>query len=199
MARGRKPIEINLALLQQCIDEVESKEIPSTRSDLHEKVTDLYNSKTKKPIKSYVVMLRIKDDSVKCKTPMGKRGIQAGQAMPANINRTGRKPKSNSALEPYRAFVAAWKEKYGDIPSLRGRLARAAKGSLKALSQLKCIACSGFSQAEVKGCASFSCALYPVRPYQHVTVNGEELEEETIQMPDNTTDIDDDDMNELVA
>jgi len=201
MARGRKPAQVNIVLLQSCITEVESKGLPSTRSELHDKVVELYNSKCTVKINASVVLTRIANNLVKCNTPVGQRGRKAGQTLRVGSKPAGRKPKTEADLKPYRDFVEAWTKMYGEVPSCKGRLARAAKGSMKALIELKCIACSGFSQAEVKACASFSCSLHPVRPYQHVTVNGNDIEEEIndIEIPDNDTDFDDGDLSELVA
>lgn len=143
--------------LQKAINEVEATQIFTNRTDLSKAVEShsfCVNFKPK-PITAAVVIARIREFGLECKTPLGKRGRQKGET----IVRTN-KPKKTST-EANNALTKYMGPKYKSLAD------KIIGGSRQAATKAYCIQCVGFENvaAEIRNCKVLSCPLYNFRPY----------------------------------
>jgi hypothetical protein len=157
MARGRKPIPVEKAKLQEVIANLESASSFTSRNALWESVANTDYAKGI-GLSSQVAMLKAKAFGLEIKTPLGKRGRSKGDGPVPNA---GKRKGKRIALE----IVQEMKKEFH--PSLHKKIDRAAKGSMKAAIALKCIDCTAGSKKEVALCVMTTCPLWGYRPYQH--------------------------------
>jgi hypothetical protein len=66
--------------------------------------------------------------------------------------------------------------------SFQRTIEKARKGSLSAAVKVQCGHCVGFENTaeNIRGCSTTMCAIFPFRPYQNVTINGnDDIDDET--------------------
>lgn len=109
-----------------------------------------------KPITAAVVTARIRKFGLVCKTPLGKRGRQKGEAIVRS-----NKPKKTST-EANDALIKYMTPKYKSLAN------KIIGGSRQAATKAMCIQCVGFENAanEIRNCTVFSCPLFNFRPYK---------------------------------
>jgi hypothetical protein len=93
------------------------------------------------------------------------RGLTAEERQAGNLARKGnRRRRAEEAAASVDALLA---DADGPVPQLAQQVAaRARKGNLKALVQLKCWECSCWQRTEIAHCPVTTCPLHAVRPYR---------------------------------
>lgn len=179
---ARIKVEISKSELEAIIHDLETNNgAYKNRSALHEAVanTDWAKNFQPKPITPSVVALRIEEFGIEPLTPKGKRGRSEGFVAPKYDGEKRRQNKeailSNPrAIEIYDRLIDA-------APAvLHKTIERARRGSVRSAIKAQCCHCVGFENmaANIRGCSATLCALYPYRPYQTVSVNGQEIEDD---------------------
>lgn len=189
---ARIKLEIPKDELLRTINEVESSHPNGqfdNRSMLHEAVanTDWAKSFKPKPATASVVGLRIAEFNIDCKTPKGKRGRSGCfSGPPKDVKRITRrqKYKLNPQLEEHFNKLEDFINVQGGGSTWLNALNRAKKGSIKAMIRLNCAACVGFENVaqQVGGCTGAGiCPMWAERPYQNLTVNGDDVDLDALQ------------------
>jgi len=164
----------------------------ATLTLLHEAVaaTDWAKNHQPKAVSASVVGLRIKEFEIEPITKPGKRGRSDGFGGRPAGPRTSRKDKINTPVN--NAIFDKLLEQAPD--SFHKTIERARNGSLTAAIKVNCAQCVGFEHisAFVGGCSTKDCSLYPFRPYQTVTKDGQRIDEdidedEVIEVESETT------------
>lgn len=157
----KKSANVDLKVLQSCICEVEQN--PCTnRSDLFQKVSDVYNKRTDQSCSwATLANIALKND-LEMKTPKGKKG----QGL-----RRGKRTTKAEKFQKNPAIVEAIEKMQQSIPrSLQKRylpvIEKVREGSRTAAVKLKCLDCSGWQPKEVRNCLCHDCPLWAFRPYQ---------------------------------
>lgn len=178
---ARVKVEISKGELEEVIQTLETKNGPyKNRSALHDAVaeTDWAKSYDPKPITASVVGLRIAEFGIEPLTPKGKKGRPAG--FNPQVNQAKRRQKKKAILSNPRVDEI-FNRLAKDAPtSLQRTIELARNGSMAAAVKVQCCHCVGFESAaeNIRGCSAKMCALYPFRPYQTVTINGEDADED---------------------
>lgn len=172
--------------LEASIVEAEAGGPLANRSALHIAVEGIYNLKEPpKQITSAVIGLRIKEWSLSCATPIGKRGRAKGESFGGvKGKRTSRSEKFQKNPKVISGFKKLRKElsvKFQDgkpaFPSSAlSMMNRLESGSMKAAVALKCLDCAGGSILDVKLCNCNSCPLFAFRRWTEDTVTETEKE-----------------------
>ncbi len=154
MARGRKKLVLDRAEFQAVINELESRQNFNTRSELCMAIeeTDFAKRQKPRPLTWSVAMARIKDMGIECKTQNRQRKQKLSSPC-VTSERMSSHSKTFRLLEK-------------EYPAYKSLIARAAKGSLRAVIKLKCLDCTCGQKREIKYCQCFACPLYPQRPFQ---------------------------------
>jgi hypothetical protein len=179
---ARVKVEITKGELEEVIQTLEAENGPyKNRSALHDAVaeTDWAKYQDPKPITAAVVGLRIAEFGIEPLTPKGKKGRPAG--FNPQINQAKRRQTKKAILSNPRVDII-FDRLAKDAPvSLQRTVERARRGSLAAAVKVQCCHCVGFEQAaeNIRGCSATMCALYPFRPYQSITVNGEDADDDS--------------------
>jgi len=189
---ARIKLEIPKDELQRTINQVESSHPNGqfeNRSLLHDAVADTDWAKNfdPKPVTASVVCLRIAELNIDCKTPKGKRGRSGGfSGPPRDVKRITRrqKYKLNPQLEDHFNKLEEYIKSQGCGETWLRTLQKVRKGSVKAMIRLNCAACMGFENVavNVRGCtAAGVCPMWAERPYQNLTVNGDDVDLDALQ------------------
>lgn len=168
---AKTAIQVDRTLLENIIANVESNGPLINRNALYKKVSESYNagiaSRGLKPIKAGVVFLRIRDWGLQVKTPIGKRGRQAGSSFPGSAaNRKSRSDKFKSDPVVQKSFKSIRQYIGNEAPRLLPIVDRIEDGSMKAAVKLKCLECCNWQPNEVAKCSVNDCALFAFRPYK---------------------------------
>ena len=171
----KKNREINKAVLEKAILQVEKKGPLPGLVIMQTAVTELYNSgklgEITDEITPSIVGLRIKAWNIPIKTVAGKKGgdgshLHAGRAMRGPRVSRADKLKSNpevqKGIKQLRAEINSIPEARRFLPIVDAMV----KGSMSKAVKLKCIECSNYQTSEVRDCVILSCPLFPFRPYQ---------------------------------
>jgi len=172
---ARVKIQVDQAELTRAIEIVEAAGPLVNRDQLHKAVaaSDWAKNYTPKPITASVVALRIKEFGIEPKTPLGRRCTSRvasdGQTVPTRAKTKAEKMATPRAIEIFNHLAENAPQ------SFQLTIERARKGSMAAAVRLNCAACMGFESvaSNVRDCSSRSCPLWPFRPYQQITVDGE--------------------------
>lgn len=173
----RIAVKVSQRQLTEAIQKAESEQTFPNHSELWKAVAQVYNQMDKgeyPDISPSVVYQRVKAWKIAFKTEMGKRGRESSSETPKDT-----KPKklSNKAkkIQAQSAEVAILKSY---IPKrFHPKLKKALNGSGRAAMVLKCLDCSDWQTQEVARCTVKVCPLWLQRPYQKISVNGQEIEE----------------------
>lgn len=178
MARVKLIIDKNQ--LANTVSEVEASNggAFTTMTLLHEAVaeTDWAKNHQPKAVTASVVGLRIKEFKIEPITKPGKRGRSSGFGGRPAGPRTSRKDKINTP-ENNAIFDTLLEQA---PTSFHRTIEKARAGSLVAAIKVNCAQCVGFEHvaAFVGGCSTKDCALYPMRPYQTITKDGQRIDED---------------------
>lgn len=172
MARGRKPIEITSAELQEVIKNTEAAQPDGkfpNRSALWNalEASEWAKSRTPRPLTAQVAMVLAQKANLEIQTPVGKRGREKGCGP---ILQGIRRVKS-FPLE----VIDAQKKRFN--PQYERLVDSAAKGSRKAAIKLMCLDCTCEQKKEIALCTIKRCPLFNFRPYKRM---------EDINDPDST-------------
>ena len=169
---GRKPVDIDLEELKKTILEVEKDGPLKNRDALHVAVGEKMEPKVSKS----VVMLRIRDNNIEVKTPLGKRGRQPGEGGPVNRQPRASKIDAKNVKEIRKelfGIASLSSQPTSTFNVLKKKLDRLENGSMKAAVQLMCITCTQGDKMSIKHCSCLDCPLWSFRPYR----TGEQLVE----------------------
>lgn len=151
---GRKPLDIDLELLQKIISEIEAGDSPpKTRTELWKAVAARYPIK----VSPQTLMMKAEKNNFSIATPKGIRGTSLTEAR-ASIKNKRRPRKFLKGAEPE---VREKFERLGE-----NTVEKLLAGNLKAAVKAFCWDCMGESKKEVSLCASYSCPMWPHRPWQ---------------------------------
>ncbi len=161
---SRKIIPVNAMILNEIIQDLESKKSYNNRSELYKDIAAEYCQKqnTDKVTPS-VIYLRCKQWDLKMNTPIGKRGRVGGIPFNTTRIRTSRAEKFSQ-----NSVLANAIKKIDFITPIQYKpvVKRIKNGSMKAAIQLKCLDCSDFQSTEVRNCECVECPLWVFRPYK---------------------------------
>lgn len=151
---GRKPLDIDLTLLQKIISEVETgDDKPDTRAKLWKAVAERYPLK----VSAQTLMMKAEKNNLAVSTPKGARGYKLKEARAkATKDRRPRKFLKNAEPEV--------KERFSQLGT--NLVDKLLAGNLKAAVKSFCWDCCGGSKKEVSLCTAYSCPLWPHRPWQ---------------------------------
>lgn len=109
-----------------------------------------------KPISASVVKDRMNKFGLTCKTPIGKKGRQKGEAIVRTNKPKKTSTEANNALTKYMG------------PRYKSLSDKIIKGSRQAATKAMCIQCVGLENVstEIRNCTVFSCPLFNFRPYK---------------------------------
>jgi len=157
---------VDKELLQEAINQVEETTTFPNLTTMQEAAANKYNElKTDdlKEINKSIVYLRIKEFGLSYKTVKGKRGRSKGFGS-GNGKRTARKKKFASDPMILKSLDAI--DEHFKDDSFDSKLKKLRNGSMRAAITLYCIDCCGGQRAEVARCSSYSCPLFPFKPYK---------------------------------
>ena len=162
---ARTKVEIDRAVFQKIVTELETHKEFSNPSKLWEAVanTDWAKSMTPRPLTVSVLYMRAKELGIVYKTQKGKRGRAGGIPLGSRGQRVSKKDKFAKSEQMQNAFKMireSTPERFLHIVEL------AANGSRSAGVKLKCLECSNYQTKEIRECNINSCGLWPFRPYQ---------------------------------
>jgi hypothetical protein len=184
---AKKMTFVDKQLLKDCVVKSEENGALTNRSQLWEKVAELYNQKSKTPITSSIVYLRVKDWNINCITPKGKRGrgkLTEDQKAKMAAGRKGAtrvsKAEQFHAKPEYKEHVLRLKDV--TPKTFHNLVARATNGSRTAAQKLFCLQCVGFSRKDVRECNGKTCPMYLYRPYQSNDEDVLEEDEKTVEI-----------------
>lgn len=161
---GKQAIQVDKIELENCISSLESSRTFNNRGELWKAVQETEFAKNchPRPLTSQVAMLLSEKFHIQLKTPKGKKGRSIGSGMPLNIHKKRRSRElSEEQIKNLINIIPKDKRE-----SCEGLINKVAKGSVKALIQLKCLDCSNWQREEVRGCRVTNCPLHVVRPYK---------------------------------
>lgn len=176
MARGKKTIEFDQALLTQILNTLEEEQTFSNLNILYEAALKKYcfaGGLNSTRLTTALINLRVQKWQLTLKTKPGKRGRKAsGDGTTKVVTVTRKIPVDKDLLAPLRAeikkngystktereSVKHWK----NVKLVDG----IAAGSIKAAVKLNCLQCMNFDKAEVRSCDNNTCAFWAIRPYK---------------------------------
>lgn len=161
MARGRKPIDIDPQELQSAIFDVESRLKPTNRTQLWKMVSETeWAEKHVPPILAQTAMIKAEKFELVMSTPKGNRGRTKGSGPVKGAGTRKERKYKDSAIPEI-------KEQFGQL----GKKAVDAvlAGKVRAAVKCFCWDCMGGSKKQVSLCESYTCPLWPHRPWQHTS------------------------------
>lgn len=173
---ARVKIQVDPAELTKAIEIAEADGPFANRDQLHKAVeAGEWAQNQPKPITASVVALRIKEFGIEPKTPLGRiRASRAASSDGQTAAPTRSKTKAEKIADPRAVEIYDNLAKIAPT-SFQRTIKRARGGSMSAAIRLNCAACVGFEHvaSQVRGCSSRSCPMFPFRPFQQVTIDGE--------------------------
>lgn len=159
--KGRNKLIIKKQDLIKKINELESKQKYTTRTNLFNDVGKFFNTT------GAVIYLRVKEFNIEPKTPKGKRGQGLTELRKRGINPNA--TRSSRANKIKKCNINAL---YKTVPQqYHSVIKQVEKGSLKGILKAKCLDCCNYDKNEIKNCEIIECALWSIRPYQIQTIN----------------------------
>lgn len=178
---ARIKVEISKSELETVIQDLETNNgAYKNRSALHEAVanTSWARNFEPKPITPAVVGLRIAEFGIEPLTPKGRVGMPPGVK---RIHDPEKRKNKKKALFANPKTIDIYNNLEKMVPeSLKRTLERAKKGSLQAAVKINCAHCVGFEciAENVRSCSANLCPIYPFRPYQNLTIKGQDVDDD---------------------
>lgn len=168
---GREAIKVTKEEFQTAVETLEKTQPEGkfkNRSALWHAMEESVWAKTRQPVplSAQVAMSRAKVFGTKINTPLGKKGKEKGQG-PTNVVSRKRKPMADNIVTALMNGIPIAEDGKKIREKYNGTVAKAAKGSLKAVIKLKCLDCCAWQQKEVSLCTVIDCPNWNYRPYKN--------------------------------